>query len=83
MYQNSCDVLSSELIGHVLAHAFTGELDRDCLADTAAIPFGLQVTAPRFRDGWLLELAEGWGEKRPWPRVARGYDPFEVALGLT
>jgi amidase/aspartyl-tRNA(Asn)/glutamyl-tRNA(Gln) amidotransferase subunit A len=46
------------------------------------IPFGLQIHAPRFRDGWLLELAAEWEEKRGWPRVAPGYEPFEVGLGL-
>jgi Asp-tRNA(Asn)/Glu-tRNA(Gln) amidotransferase A subunit family amidase len=47
------------------------------------IPFGLQVTAPRFRDGWLLALAAKWEEQREWPRAAPGYIPFEAALGLT
>lgn len=46
------------------------------------VPFGLQVMAPRYRDGLLLDLAEAWENGRPWPRVARGYDSFEVALGL-
>jgi Asp-tRNA(Asn)/Glu-tRNA(Gln) amidotransferase A subunit family amidase len=47
------------------------------------VPFGLQVIAPRFRDGWLLDLADAWEERHGWPRVASGYDAFEVALGLT
>jgi Asp-tRNA(Asn)/Glu-tRNA(Gln) amidotransferase A subunit family amidase len=47
------------------------------------IPFGLQVTAPRFRDSWLLDLASAWEEQHAWPRVAPGYTPFEGALGLT
>jgi Asp-tRNA(Asn)/Glu-tRNA(Gln) amidotransferase A subunit family amidase len=46
------------------------------------VPFGLQVMAPRFRDGLLLDLAEAWERERPWPLVAPGYDSFEVALGL-
>jgi Asp-tRNA(Asn)/Glu-tRNA(Gln) amidotransferase A subunit family amidase len=46
------------------------------------VPFGLQVMAPRFRDEWLLDLAEVWEKERPWPLVAPGYDSFEVALGL-
>ena len=45
------------------------------------VPFGLQVMAPRFRDAVLLDLAEAWERERPWPRVAPGYDSFEVALG--
>jgi Asp-tRNA(Asn)/Glu-tRNA(Gln) amidotransferase A subunit family amidase len=46
------------------------------------VPFGLQVMAPRYRDGWLLDLAEVWERERPWPRVAPGYESFEVGLGL-
>jgi Asp-tRNA(Asn)/Glu-tRNA(Gln) amidotransferase A subunit family amidase len=46
------------------------------------VPFGLQIMAPRFRDGLLLDLADVWEEKRPWPRVAQGHDSFEEALGL-
>ena len=47
------------------------------------VPFGLQVMAPRFRDGLLLDLAEVWESERPWPLVAPGYDSFEAALGLS
>jgi Asp-tRNA(Asn)/Glu-tRNA(Gln) amidotransferase A subunit family amidase len=46
------------------------------------VPFGLQIMAPRFRDGLLLDLAEAWEESRPWPRIAPGYASFEEALGL-
>jgi Asp-tRNA(Asn)/Glu-tRNA(Gln) amidotransferase A subunit family amidase len=41
-------------------------------------PFGLQVTAPRFRDDLLLELAARWQEAEPWPLAAPGYEPFGV-----
>jgi Asp-tRNA(Asn)/Glu-tRNA(Gln) amidotransferase A subunit family amidase len=46
------------------------------------VPFGLQVIAPRFHDGWLLDLAARWEERRPWPRTAPGFDSFETAFGL-
>jgi Asp-tRNA(Asn)/Glu-tRNA(Gln) amidotransferase A subunit family amidase len=46
------------------------------------VPFGLQIVAPRFRDGLLLDFAQAWEESHPWPRVARGYDSFDAALGL-
>ena len=46
------------------------------------VPFGLQVMAPRYRDGLLLDLAEAWEKERPWPLVAPGYNSFEVGLGL-
>jgi len=42
------------------------------------VPFGLQVTAPRFRDDLLLNLAEAWERARPWPPAADGYEPFEL-----
>jgi Asp-tRNA(Asn)/Glu-tRNA(Gln) amidotransferase A subunit family amidase len=44
------------------------------------LPFGLQVTGPRFRDYLLLDLASAWEEARPWPRVADGYEPFDAGL---
>ena len=46
------------------------------------VPFGLQVMAPRFRDGLLLDIAEVWERERPWPLVAPGYESFEVGLGV-
>jgi Asp-tRNA(Asn)/Glu-tRNA(Gln) amidotransferase A subunit family amidase len=46
------------------------------------VPFGLQVMAPRFRDGLLLDLAEEWERERPWPLMPPGYESFEVGLGL-
>src|SRR5207248_142883 len=42
------------------------------------LPFGLQVTGPRFGDHMLLDLADSWEEARPWPRVADGYEPFDA-----
>ena len=45
------------------------------------VPFGLQVMAPRYRDGLLLDLAQAWENGRPWPLVAPGYESFHVALG--
>jgi Asp-tRNA(Asn)/Glu-tRNA(Gln) amidotransferase A subunit family amidase len=44
------------------------------------LPFGLQVTGPRFRDDMLLELAEAWEQANPWPAVAPGYQPFDAGL---
>ena len=46
------------------------------------LPFGLQIIAPHFREGWLLDLAAKFEERNPWPRTAPGYDPFESALGI-
>jgi Asp-tRNA(Asn)/Glu-tRNA(Gln) amidotransferase A subunit family amidase len=44
------------------------------------LPFGLQVTGPRFRDHLLLVLADSWEEARPWPRAAEGYEPFDIGI---
>jgi len=44
------------------------------------LPFGLQVTGPRFRDHLLLALADSWEEARPWPHVAEGYEPFDSGI---
>jgi Asp-tRNA(Asn)/Glu-tRNA(Gln) amidotransferase A subunit family amidase len=42
----------------------------------SGVPFGLQVTGPRYRDDLLLDVARRWEEARPWPPVAPGYEPF-------
>ena len=42
------------------------------------IPFGLQVTGPRFRDDLVLAFGEMWEAANPWPPTAPGYDPFDV-----
>jgi Asp-tRNA(Asn)/Glu-tRNA(Gln) amidotransferase A subunit family amidase len=40
------------------------------------MPFGLQITAPRFRDDMALAVAAAWERTNPWPLVAPGYDSF-------
>lgn len=42
------------------------------------MPFGLQITGPRYSDGWLLDLAARWEAEHPWPRTAPGYEPFHL-----
>jgi Asp-tRNA(Asn)/Glu-tRNA(Gln) amidotransferase A subunit family amidase len=44
------------------------------------LPFGLQVTGPRFRDQPLLDVASSWEQARPWPRSADGYEPFDAGI---
>lgn len=44
--------------------------------DAHGVPSGLQVTAPRWRDGVLLDVAERWQAAHPWPVVASGYAPW-------
>jgi Asp-tRNA(Asn)/Glu-tRNA(Gln) amidotransferase A subunit family amidase len=47
--------------------------------DGYGVPFGLQIVAPRFADGLALGLAADLEQRRPWPTVAPGYEPFAVA----
>jgi amidase/aspartyl-tRNA(Asn)/glutamyl-tRNA(Gln) amidotransferase subunit A len=42
------------------------------------IPFGLQITGPRFRDDMVLAFGEAWERANPWPAVAPGYEPFAI-----
>jgi Asp-tRNA(Asn)/Glu-tRNA(Gln) amidotransferase A subunit family amidase len=42
------------------------------------VPFGLQISGPRFRDDLVLALAEAWEEAAPWPLAAPGHEPFPV-----
>lgn len=42
----------------------------------AGLPFGLQLTAPRWADRALLDVAALWERSTPWPRTAPGYLPF-------
>jgi len=44
--------------------------------DHAGVPVGLQVVAPRFRDGLALGVAQVLERTQPWPVVAAGCTPF-------
>jgi Asp-tRNA(Asn)/Glu-tRNA(Gln) amidotransferase A subunit family amidase len=44
----------------------------------SGLPFGLEVTGPRFRDDLVLEFAAAWERARPWPPLAPGYEPFDL-----
>ena len=44
------------------------------------LPFGLQVTAPRYHDYWLLDLAASFEDAHPWRRTAPGYEPLSSIL---
>jgi Asp-tRNA(Asn)/Glu-tRNA(Gln) amidotransferase A subunit family amidase len=46
----------------------------------SGLPFGLQVTGPRFGDHLLLALADSWEDARPWPHVAEGYEAFDTDI---
>lgn len=40
------------------------------------VPFGLQITGPRYRDNLLLAFGDAWEAAQPWPIVAPGFTPF-------
>jgi Asp-tRNA(Asn)/Glu-tRNA(Gln) amidotransferase A subunit family amidase len=42
------------------------------------IPFGLQITGPRFRDDLVLNVGAAWEAANPWPLAAPGYEPFAI-----
>jgi len=42
------------------------------------VPFGLQITGPRFADDMVLAVGAAWEAARPWPLVATGYQPFGI-----
>ncbi len=44
------------------------------------LPFGLQLTGPRYSDMALLEVAAAWEAAHPWPATAPGYEPFSTIL---
>jgi Asp-tRNA(Asn)/Glu-tRNA(Gln) amidotransferase A subunit family amidase len=42
------------------------------------VPFGLQLTGPRFRDEMVRALAEEWVQAHPWRQVAEVVRTFAV-----
>jgi Asp-tRNA(Asn)/Glu-tRNA(Gln) amidotransferase A subunit family amidase len=58
----------------------TGHPSLSVPAGTTAhgLPFGVQITGPRFADDMVLAVGEAWEAAHPWPLVAPGYEPFGV-----
>ena len=42
------------------------------------VPFGLQITGPRFADDLVLAVGATWETAAPWPATAPGCEPFGV-----
>ena len=40
------------------------------------VPFGLQITGPRFADDLVLAVGRAWEVAHPGPRIAPGFEPF-------
>lgn len=49
----------------------------------SGVPFGLEITAPRFKDGMAIACAEAWERANPWPLTAPGYEPFAAEFSST
>lgn len=47
---------------------------------SSGLPGAIQITAPRYRDDLLLDLAQNWERTNPWQRNATGYDAFDSFL---
>ncbi len=40
------------------------------------VPFGVQITGPRFADDLVMAVGAAWEAAAPWPHSAPGYEPF-------
>ncbi len=67
--QDALNTCLQNITGHPAVSVPAGSLPQ-------GLPFGLQLTGPRFRDDMLLDLAERWEQARPWPWFAPGYEPL-------
>lgn len=67
--EEACNTLVQNLSGHPALSLPAGRTPD-------GVPFGLQLTGPRFRDDLLLELGARWEAARPWPLLAPGYEPL-------
>jgi len=47
---------------------------------SSGLPGAIQITAPRYRDDLLLDMAQNWERTNPWQRNATGYDAFDSFL---
>ncbi len=43
------------------------------------VPFGLQITGPRFADALVLDIGDAWERAHPGPREAPGFEGFPPA----
>ena len=47
---------------------------------SSGLPGALQITAARYREDLLLDLAQNWERTNPWQLNATGYDAFDAFL---
>jgi Asp-tRNA(Asn)/Glu-tRNA(Gln) amidotransferase A subunit family amidase len=63
------NTMVQNLTGHPALSLPAGQLP-------GGLPFGLQVTARRWDDHVLIDVAEAWERHSPWPLTAPGYETF-------
>jgi len=47
---------------------------------SSGLPGALQITAPRYREDLLLDIAQNWERTNPWQLNATGYEAFDAFL---
>jgi amidase len=47
---------------------------------SSGLPGAIQITAPRYREDLLLDLAQNWERTNPWQLNATGYEAFDAFL---
>jgi Asp-tRNA(Asn)/Glu-tRNA(Gln) amidotransferase A subunit family amidase len=47
---------------------------------SSGLPGALQITAPRYREDLLLDMAQNWERTNPWQLNATGYEAFDAFL---
>jgi Asp-tRNA(Asn)/Glu-tRNA(Gln) amidotransferase A subunit family amidase len=48
---------------------------------SSGLPGAIQITASRYREDLLLDLAQNWERTNPWQLNATGYEAFDAFLG--
>jgi Asp-tRNA(Asn)/Glu-tRNA(Gln) amidotransferase A subunit family amidase len=48
---------------------------------SSGLPGAIQITAARYREDLLLDLAQNWERTNPWQLNATGYEAFDAFLG--
>ena len=48
---------------------------------SSGLPGAIQITAARYREDLLLDLAQNWERTNPWQLNATGYESFDAFLG--
>jgi Asp-tRNA(Asn)/Glu-tRNA(Gln) amidotransferase A subunit family amidase len=47
---------------------------------SSGLPGAIQITAARYREDLLLDLAQNWERTNPWQLNATGYEAFDSFL---